>query len=411
MGLFPHFPLHLSPMALFGITLLLGLIGGEIAKRIPFLPIISGYIAIGFLVGPGGFNIINTHIVTTANVFVEISLSLILFELGRNLDFRWLYHDRGLLLMALAESALTFGLIFALVYQFVGLTWLQSAFAATIAMATSPAVVMLVANDLSSEGPVTRRTLILTSLNNLFALILFTILLPLTQTKISTFSVIVSHSLYRLIGSIVLGLVMFFIAELIATLTAKNKENQFVLFVGLVMLTTNLAQVFHLSTMLALLSLGIIARNVDRNHRLMEVDFSWLARLFFILLFVVAGIHLQLRGFWQATAAVLLFIFVRAIAKTLGVCLFAKMSKITKYQALAISIALSPMAEISIGMTTNLMSFNPDFGRPILFIVTSVVTLLYVLGPVATQFAFITMDEAISPTSKNKVYNDNTIPI
>ena len=171
MDLFPHFPIHLNSMALFGLTLLLGLIGGEIAKRSYFFPTLSGYIAVGFAVGPGGFNIVDSSVLATANIFVEISLSLILFELGRQLDFRWLYHDYGLLLTAVAESAFSFFAIFAVTHWYIGLAWLQSALAGTIAMATSPAVVMMIADELASEGPVTRRTLILTSINNLFALI------------------------------------------------------------------------------------------------------------------------------------------------------------------------------------------------------------------------------------------------
>lgn len=410
MNLLPDFPLHLSPMALFGITLLLGLIGGEIARRIPFLPIISGYIAIGFLIGPGGFNIINTHVVETAHVFVEISLGLILFELGRNLDFRWLYHDKGLLLMSLAESSLTFLLIFTLAYKWIGFSCLQSAFAGTIAMATSPAVVMLVANDLSSEGPVTRRTLYLTSLNNLYALIMFTVLLPLAQTSTQAHAIpmFFMHTIYRLIGSFLLGLVMYYITELIAWLIVKNRENHFVLFIGLVTLTTNLAYIFNFSTMLALLSLGIIAKNIDRKHRLMEVDFSWLSRLFFILLFVVVGVHLQLRGLWEATSAILLFILVRNVAKTLGICLFAKISNLTVSQRFAISLALTPMAEISIGMSTILIDYSPTIGSQLLMVVASVVTLLYVIGPIVTQFSFIKTGEAISQTDV-KGYYDSTI--
>ncbi len=245
------------------------------------MPIISGYIAIGFLIGPGGFNIASHSMLATARIFVDISLSLILFELGRHLDFRWLYRDRSLLLMAVAESTFTFIAIFSIIYFFVGLPWLQAALAGTIAMATSPAVVMMVAHDLSSEGPVTRRTLILTSLNNLFALIAFTSLLPIVQAKTSS-----AHSLnimdvsYRLCGSFILGLVMFLLAEVIAFLIGKNKKNQFILFVGLVTLTTSLAHIFNLSTMLVLFTLGVAARNFDRKHMLMGIDFGWLARLF-----------------------------------------------------------------------------------------------------------------------------------
>ena len=298
MHFLPHFPIHFNPIVLFGLTLLLGLLGGEIAKTTRLLPRISGYIAVGFLVGPNGFNIATASALADASFFVDIALGLILFDLGRHLDFSWLKHDRGLLPMAITESFLTFSLVFIVLYIF-KFPWLPSALAATIATATSPAVVMMVAHDISSEGPITRRTMMLTSLNNLFALILFTILLPVTYVKSSTPQIISEHITYRLFGSVILGLVIFIITTCLSRLTGKNKESQFILFVGAVALGIGLAISLNLSTMLTLFTFGVAARNLDRNHRLTEVDFGWLARLFFVLLFVVTGVYLKFQGLWQ----------------------------------------------------------------------------------------------------------------
>lgn len=395
MDQWPHFPLHLNSTALFGIILLLGLIGGELARRVKFLPIISGYIFIGFLIGPGGFNIANHSVLVSARIFVEISLSLILFELGRHLDFRWLYRDRGLLLMSLTESFLTFGMIFFIFYFFLKLSLLQAALAGTIAMATSAAVVLMVAHDLLSEGPVTRRTIVLTSLNNLYALIIFVSLLPFVQNQNADILTNASHVLYRLGGSFLLGIFMFVIAELIALFIGKNKQNQFILFVGLVTLSASLAHIFNLSTMLVLFTLGVLARNSDRRHLLMEVDFSWIARLFFVLLFVVTGAHIQLNGLGIVAGSIFIFILVRGLAKMLGVWLFASASNLSRKQVLAIGFALSPMAGVAIGMSNILADFNPDFGRTLLLIVTGVVAILHFFGPIATQLAFIKAGETL----------------
>ncbi len=410
MHLLPHFPILLGPVAIFGITLLLGLIGGEIARRIPYIPVVLGYIAIGFLIGPGGLNIIKSQVIETGHVFVKVSLSLVLFELGRNLDFRWLSHDKGLFLMALAESSFAFLFLFLFSYLGLHLNLLQSAFIGTIAIATSPAVVMLVASDTSSSGPVTRRILCLTSLNNLFALIIFSLLLPFTESHKLPIATLLIQSIYRVAGSFILGLIMYFITECIAALVKKNRENHFVLFIGLVTLTANLAYIFNLSTMLALLSLGMIARNIDRKHRLMEVDFSWLSRLFFILLFVVVGVHLQFEGFLKATGIVLIFILVRGSAKTLGICLFTNKSNLTRQQTFAISLALLPMAEMSINMSNFLINANPYFDPEFFMILSSVVTLLYIIGPIATQYAFVVTGEAISPLG-SKISRDTTIHV
>ncbi|EKD70581.1 MAG: transmembrane protein [uncultured bacterium] len=394
MNFLPSFPLQLNVIALFGITLLLGLIGGELAKRIRFLPRISGYIAIGFLLGPGGFNIVSQSVLVTARLFVDISLGIILFDLGRQLDFTWLRHDRGLFPMAIAESGITFISIFTMVYLFVGLPWLPSMLAASFAMATSPAVVMMVAHDLSSEGPVTRRTLVLTSLNNFFALIVFTFLLPMTQSAPMKTSTLWMQSTYLIIGSLALAIAIFVLIRMMAILIGKQKQNQFVLFIGALVFTMGIAQILNLPTALTLFILGVATRNIDRKHMLMEIDFGWSARLFFILLFVVTGIHLRLEGLRIAAMAVIMFILIRGVAKTLGIWLFSSASRLTKKQILSVSLALTPMAGLAISMSNVLDDFNPDLNRQIATIIASVVAILEILGPIATQFAFIWAREA-----------------
>lgn len=361
MHFLPQYPLLLNEFALFGFILLLGLIGGELMQRSRFIPRISGYILVGFLAGQGGFNIINPASFTSLHIFIDISLGIILFDLGRHLDFKWLYHDKGLLPMAIAESGFTLLLTF-IILRMLGLPWLPAALIGTIAMTSSPSVIMMVAHDVSAEGPVTRRTLTLTSLNNLVALIIFGVLLPFTQNT-DSISDMYSHSLYRVLGSILLSLIIFTIVKYLARFIGKHKENQFVLLVGSIILTTALAQNLNFSILLSLLVLGVLARNIDFKHDIMEVDFGWFARLFLIILFVITGSYLQVHGLWKVTGAVLAFIIARYLAKTAGIWLFAKQSRLTAKQAWALSLALTPMAGVAIGMSNILVGFNPDLGR------------------------------------------------
>ncbi len=388
-----HLSLHFNPIVLFGFTLLLGLIGGEIARMSRVLPRISGYIAVGFLAGSNGFDIATPSALADASFFVDIALGLILFDLGRHLDISWLRHDYGLLGMAITESVLTFSLIFIMLYL-LKFPWLPSALAATIATATSPAIVMMVAHDISSEGPITRRTMILASLNNLFALILFTILLPLTHVSINTPQIISEHITYRLLGSVSLGFIIFIATLTLSYLVGKYKESQFILFVGSVALGIGLAISLNLSTMLTLFTFGVAARNLDFKHKLTEVDFGWLARLFFVILFVVTGVHLNFQGLLHATWIVLAFIAIKISAKIVGILLLSRPSRLTIQQSLSLGFTLIPMAELAIGMSNRLVYFNPDFSQQLLAIISAVVAILYIIGPIVVQIALIKSGEA-----------------
>ncbi|SRR5579883_1855568 len=396
MHLLFHPTSHANPIALFGLTLLLGLIGGELAARSYFLPRITGYIIVGFLVGPSVFNMVTPSLLAGARIFIEISLGLILFDLGRHLDFTWLRHDRGIMLMSIAESSLTFILALSILFAF-QIPLLYAALAASIIATTSPAVVMMVADDLNSKGPVTRRTLILTSLNNLFGLVTFTILLPFLRTTPP--HILIESIVYRLIGSILLGIAIFLLVLGIAYLIGKRKENQFILFIGSVMFAIGGAVMLNLSSMLTLFTLGVAARNFNYKYLLTEVDFGWLAKLFFILLFVITGAHIQLNGLWQATGIVLLILCARMLAKISGIWLFAKYSRLTNQQAWALGSALTPMAGLAIGMSNIIFDLAPNLGYQLMTIITTIVAILTIIGPIATQLAFIKSEEALLQNS------------
>jgi Kef-type K+ transport system membrane component KefB len=384
---------HMAPLGLFGLIVLLGLVGGSLVGKFRYFPVIFGYLAIGSLVGPHGLNIVDPSLMSNINLFSDISLGLILFDLGRQLDLKWLRHDRGLIFMALADALLTFILIFVLLVV-LKLSWKSAILAAIIAMATSPAVVMMVANDLSAEGPVTRRVLMLTSLNNFFALTCFNFFVPLMESSTSSEATLIAHTFYRLFGSFLLGIISFLLVKFIAMLIKKQKESQFILFFCAVILAISLSRTLALSTMLTLFTMGVAARNLDVHHHLLEIDFGLIARLFLIVLFVTTGIHLDLSGLWQIPLLVLAFLSIRMIAKVVSISLFSKMSQLTWKQTTAMSFALIPMAGVAVSMSNTLADFNPDLGAELRLLVITAVTVLNIIGPFVTQFAFIKTGEA-----------------
>ena len=143
-SILPSFPLSLNALLLFGLLLLAGVIGGELARRALRLPRVVGYVLTGLVLGASGAGLLDAKMVQESWIFVDIALGLILFELGRRLDFAWFRRDPWLAATGVLESALCFALVLgALVYFDV--EPIYAAVAASIAIATSPAVVMVVA--------------------------------------------------------------------------------------------------------------------------------------------------------------------------------------------------------------------------------------------------------------------------
>ena len=171
----PTLPPSLSYPLLFGALLVTGMLGGEVARRLR-LPRVIGYVFVGFAIAPLAAAMGMTPLVEHTRIFVDIALGLVLFDLGRRMDLPWMKRDWTLAASGVAEGFITFGLVMATLMAF-DFPPLQSAIAGAIAMATSPAVVLLTVQDLRAEGQVTERALNLTALNSLIASILVTILL------------------------------------------------------------------------------------------------------------------------------------------------------------------------------------------------------------------------------------------
>jgi Kef-type K+ transport system membrane component KefB len=327
-------------------------------------------------------------------VLAEFSLGLIVFDLGRRLDLQWASHDRWLLPMGIAESALSFAAMFALLHFAIGIDMLEAAVAATIGIATAPAVVLLVTNELKAEGPVTRRMLWHVALNNVIAAVGVTLLLPFIEARASGVSWNpVARAMWLIAGSFLLGFIAFQLMTLLARWLGKSAAPQFILSVGTVIATVGAAQQWRLSVLLSLLVLGVCARNLDRQHRLIDVEFGRAAQIFFVLLFVLTGATLHPDQLGAVAWIGLAFVIARSLGKALALYALAWPAHISASQAGTLSLALTPIAGLAIGMTQPIYDIAPEFGARLAAIVISGVAILQLLGPIATRYALIRAGE------------------
>jgi Kef-type K+ transport system membrane component KefB len=394
LNFLPTLPPALTPPILFGLLLLVGLLGGEVARRIFFLPRIVGYVLIGMLFGPMGLGLLSPRLIHQNQVFLDISLGLILFELGRRLDYHWLRRNHWLLATAIAESA------FAFCAVYLGLRYFEypplfAALAAAMGIATSPAVVLLVAHELRSEGQLTERMLLLTAVNSVFAFFSVTLLLPFLHLEHhAAWPETLLQPLYILLGSLLIGLAFSFLVLNFASWLGKREDRQFIMLVSMIVLAVGLARLLNLSVLVTLLTVGILARNLDFRHKLMAVQFGHGGQLFFVILFVLAGASLRFEALPQVWLAVSAFIVLRFLGKALAILLFGRFSGLRPGAAGLLSIALLPMSGLAIVMVQDTSSLYPEIGAKLSAVVLSAVAILELIGPLATQFALKQAGEA-----------------
>jgi Kef-type K+ transport system membrane component KefB len=381
----PALPLTLSYPLLFGVLLVAGMLGGELARHLR-LPRIVGYVLVGFAIAPAASAMNIGPLLDEARIFVDIALGLVLFEVGRRVDLGWLRRDWTLAASSVGECGLTFAIVFAALSA-LGFEPLQAGLAAAIAMATSPAVVLLVAQDTRAEGQVTERALTLVALNSLIASVVVTMMLATVHYEVRLdLTGAVLHPLYLFAGSLALGGAVASLARALARRLERSPELHFTLVVGLVVASVGLAQAARLSVILALLAFGMFSRGEGRGHELMAVDLGRASRLFYVVLFVITGASLPPAALETAGWAAAAFVGARAAGKVVGVLAFAPLGGVRLRQALALGIVLLPMSSVALLLQHDIARLYPEFGQPLAAVLLASLVLMEIAGPVAAQW-------------------------
>lgn len=394
MSFLPHLPPEFGQPALFGALLLAGLLGGEVVRRTLGLPRITGYVLAGVLLGPQVSGLLAAGALGDARVLIDLSLGLIVFELGHRLDVQWLRRNRWLFAAAIAESALCFAAVYAALRPF-DFPPLLAATAAAIGTATSPAVVLLVAHELRAAGQVTERMLLLTAVNGVLAYVALTLMLPFLHLEHAMdWREAVLHPVYILCGSVLLGFVASLAMLWLAGWVGKGEDRQFILLVAMVVLAVGAARSLNLSVVVTLITLGMLARNFDYEHVLLPLRFGYGGQLFFVILFVLTGASLEFRALPAVAGAVAAFIAARFLGKGLALLALGRLSGVRPESAGLLTLALMPMSGLAVVMVLDTAAMYPSFGRELGAVVLSAVAVLEILGPIATQFALRRAGEA-----------------
>jgi Kef-type K+ transport system membrane component KefB len=328
-------------------------------------------------------------------LLIDLSVGLIVFELGFRLDFKWLRANRWLMVTAIAESLFCFWAIFAALVFF-EFRPVLAAMAAAIGTATSPAVVMLVVHELRAQGQITERLLLFTAVNTVFAYVLLTLLLPFLHLEHKAgWEQALFHPLYLLWGSIVAGYLACMLMLRLAAWLGKSEERQFILLVGMVVVTVGTAHALKLSVSLTLITFGMLARNLDKGYAVLPVHFGHGSQLFFVILFVLVGASLEFSAFSVAAAAmVAVYILVRFLGKSAALLVFGAPSGIRLGGTGLLAVALVPLSGSAVVMVRDTTTLYPEFGRELAAVVLSAVVILELIGPIATQFALRRAGEA-----------------
>ncbi len=383
----PAWPLIPTPLGWIAVLLLAAILAGEVVRRFLRTSRVIGYLAVGALLGPGIGGVIDANTVGQLRIFVDISVGMLLFELGQRVDVGWLRRNPSLLAASVLEAALTFMLVYVAM-TFFGIRPVTAAAAALLAVATSPAVVMTVVKDLRAQGQVTERVMLLTALNTAYAVIGLSLIVGwLHFERAEPLKMMVLHPLYLVAGSLALAAVLAIVMLSLLRLFGRRPAFQFSATVSLVLLTVAAATILKLSVPLALLLLGVLARLFDRERHFVSLKFGETAMLFIVLLFAVAGASLEFGGWASAVPLALAFVAARLVGKTVPLLVLSNASSLTLRKSALVSLGLMPMSGLALLMLHELLQKSPPLASEIGAAMFMAITILAFAGPAAADVA------------------------
>lgn len=393
--------LSLTPFVVFGLLLIFGTVGGFLAHKISWLPSITGFMIIGFLIGPNVLNLLSYEAMAESKIFIDIALALILYRLGLSLDLVELSKNPKFIIISAVESFLTFILVFLALYM-LNISIVISLIISAIVISSSPAVLLHVAHEVNAKGKVTESTKNLVALNNVISFVMFSTILPLLHYKVgdSLFAIIL-QPLYRLLGSVVLGVFLGVALHYLSYITFQATQYRLALVIGMSMIGIGIASELHLSLLLVPLIFGITIRTMEKGKIISEIEFGSAFELFFIILFVYAGAGLHISEIIKYALSIFVVVAIRMLAKICGVVVASKFFKIEFKKSISMSILLFPMAGLAIGLTQTLETLFNEYTSSVTAIVLGSVAIFETIGPILAKYAFRLCGEAGSIVDPN----------
>lgn len=378
-----------SMVFVFGLFLVLGVLGAILAHAVKWLPTITAFMLLGIVFGPSGLDWIDSKMLYESKVLIDIALGLILYKLGCEVQLRHLLRSTSILRLSFWEWTLTFVAVFVSLLLF-GQRPLVAGLVAAISVSSSPAVLVHMAEELEARGPVIYQAKALLTLNNVMAFFLFSLIMPFALNEEAFHWIdMLAIPLYRALGAVVVGTVVAYaMTQIDKYIDNQEAHFRFALIIGGIAMTLGLTDMLGVSSLFASLTLGIITRWLETQRQgLSSVNFGPSGDLFFIVLFVMAGANLHLHELLLVGGMALVVAIVRGLFKIIAIWGGRRFVEMPPKNAMACGMMLTPLGALAIGLVQTVQAFSPSVGGEVLPIVFAMVAILETLGPFAVSAA------------------------
>ena len=380
-----------NPLLGFSLVVILGYLGGLLAKKIR-LPSIIGNLCVGFLLGPFGLGILTFDLIedkfspigSIAFGFIAVSIALHL----KKEEFR------KVAVLSFFDILFTFSIIFLSFLYFTSSPYLSLLLGITGAT-TAPAASLAIVRETRAKGPLVSALLPTIALNNVLCIVIFTLILGilgiLVEVKDLSLFLLLRQILLASSLGVLFGCLLCFSVPFVKRIGIKTIWASFFTL----MILVGVAEQFHLSILLSSICMGLVIANSKKMADEVFGAFSRLESFVYLLFFTMAGTHLNPSLALQEVWFIALFVISRLLGKLSGGYVGACMAKLPKRKLFG--IGLLPQAGLALAflllleekriLPTNLMDLYST-------IVLSGVMLNEFSGSIGTKLLFkVTKEE------------------
>ena len=373
-------------LAIGGI-LLLGMSCDYIGKKTT-LPRVTLLLIFGVIIGQQLLDFIPQSLTNNFEIVTDMALLVVGFLLGGKFDLKKLKKDGSSLIWISAAEALFTALLVTVGLWLLSLPLPVAFLLGCIATASSPVPILDVIVELKTNSRFSELVLKVVAIDDVWALILFSLGIALMSIFHGNGDGISSILLagYQIFGAVLLGLALG-IPGAQLTGRIKSGEPTLVEALGLVFACGGLALYLDVSYLIAVMVMGAVIANTAKHHEYPFHEIENIEWPFMLVFFVLAGASLELAALKQITLIGIVYIFCRSLGKYSGAWLGAKISGVDGQSRNWIGVALLPQAGVEIGMVLLAALQFPEYRQLFLPLVISGTIIFELIGPPLTRYA------------------------
>lgn len=378
-------------IASIALIVILGLVASRLFAQVG-LPGLLGMIIVGIVVGPQGLNLLDPIILQYAADIRLIALVVILLRAGLGMEKELLRSVGPVAIKMSALPCLLEGFaIMGIAHMLLDLPLVEAGMLGFIVAAVSPAVIVPAMLQIKEQGwgmkhGVPIIILAGASVDDVFAITLFTAFLEMTMRSGGALLEHVLRIPIQIVGGIMLGALMGWgLSVLLRRVKVSHLES-----VGLLLTSAFIVLMagerLGVAGLLGVMTLGFVLlekapdRSAPLEHSLNQVWFF--AQIF---LFVLIGAEVNLSAAWEAGAIGLIIIGGGLLARALGVVLALLGSRLTVKERLFMIIAYLPKATVQAAIGGIPLAMGIASGSTILAIAVLAVVITASLGAIAIK--------------------------